>query len=122
MKNVPCKQRFLSGMAFRVNEVIRVACQSHSWFVLYTLGGVNKLTTRQTSHTNDFVNAKSHARKKSLLARYEKWKPTLVCLYLAGFLKTLLQNGIFRQTGFFFQPKTVSKVATIQAKSVTIAF
>ena len=101
MKNVPYKQRFLSGMALSVNKVIRVACQSHSWFVLCTLGGVNKLTTRQTSHANDFVNAKSHAREKPLLAGYEKWKPKTVCLYLAGFLKTLLQNGTFCKKGFF---------------------
>ena len=112
-------------MAFSVNEVVRVACQSHSWFVLYTLGGVSKLATRQMSHTNDFVNAKSHAREESLLTGYEKWKPTLVYLYLAGFLKTLLQNGIFRQTGFCFffsQKLDIFKVTTIQAKSVTIAF
>ena len=110
-------------MAFSINEVIHVACQSHSWFVLYTLGGVNKPATPQTSHTNDFVNAKSHAREKSLLTGYEKWKPTLVYLYLARFLKTLLQNGVFRQTGFFFSQKLdISKVATMQAKSVTIAF
>ena len=30
--------------------------------------GVNKLTTWQTRHTNDFVNAKSHPREKPLLA------------------------------------------------------
>ena len=30
--------------------------------------GVNKLTTRQKSHANDFVRAKSHAREKLLLA------------------------------------------------------
>ena len=30
--------------------------------------GGNKLTTRQTSHPNDFVNAKSRAREKPLLA------------------------------------------------------
>ena len=105
MKNVPCKQRLLSGMAFSVNEDVRVACQSHSWFVLYTLGGVSKLAMRQTSHTNDFVNAKSHAREESLLTGYKKWKPTLVYFYLARFLKTLLQNGIFHQTGFFFSAK-----------------
>ena len=74
-------------MAFSVNEVVHVACQSHSWFVLYTLamGGVSKLATRQMSHTNDFVNAKSHAREESLLTGYEKWKPMLVYLYLAAF-------------------------------------
>ena len=32
--------------------------------------GVNKAITRQTSHANDFVNAKSHAREKPLFARY----------------------------------------------------
>ena len=105
MKNVPCKHRLLSGMAFSVNEVVHVACQSHSWFVLYTLGGVSKLAMQQASHTNDFVNAKSHASEESLLTGYEKWKPMLVYLYLAGFLKTLLQNRIFRQTGFFFSAK-----------------
>ena len=30
---VPCAQRFLSYMAFSVNEVVRVACQLRSWFV-----------------------------------------------------------------------------------------
>ena len=30
--------------------------------------GVNKPTTRQTSHANDFEKAKSHAREKPLLA------------------------------------------------------
>ena len=31
------------------------------------LRGVNKPTTQQTSHANDFVKAKSHAREKTLL-------------------------------------------------------
>ena len=35
-----------------------------------TVSHVNKPTTRQTSHTNDFVNAKSHAREKPLLEGY----------------------------------------------------
>ena len=30
--------------------------------------GKNKPTTRQTRHANDFVNAKSHAKEKHLLA------------------------------------------------------
>ena len=30
--------------------------------------GVNKPITRRTRHANDFVNAKSHAREKPLLA------------------------------------------------------
>ena len=33
---LPCKQRSLSSMAFSVYEVVRVACPSRSWFVLYT--------------------------------------------------------------------------------------
>ena len=59
---VPCEQRFLFCMVFSVYKVIRVACLSRSWFVL-----VNKLTTRNTSRVNYFVNAKSHAREKPLL-------------------------------------------------------
>ena len=42
-------------MAFSVFEVIRVACVSCT--------GVDS-TTLQTSHNNDFVNAKSNAREK----------------------------------------------------------
>ena len=41
-----------------VYEVIRVACLLRSWL------------PRQTSHVNDFVNVKSHAREKPLLAGY----------------------------------------------------
>ena len=33
--------------------------------------GINKPTTRLTSHVNDFTNAKSHTRKKPLLAGYQ---------------------------------------------------
>ena len=42
-------------MALGVYEVVWVACQSHSWFVLYVSGE----TTRQTSDANDYVDAKS---------------------------------------------------------------
>ena len=31
--NPPYEQRFLSGMAFSIFQVVRVACQSCSWFV-----------------------------------------------------------------------------------------
>ena len=30
-KTLLCEQKFLSRMAFSVYEVVRVACQSHSW-------------------------------------------------------------------------------------------
>lgn len=33
--------------------------------------GINKPTTSLTSHANDFTNAKSHTRKKPLLAGYQ---------------------------------------------------
>ena len=36
----------------------------------FTSRGVNKPTTGQKSQTNDFVNAKSYAREKPLLAGY----------------------------------------------------
>ena len=55
-----CKQRFFSYMAFTVNEVVCVACLSHSWHV-----------TVKLSHANDFVITKSHAREKPLLAVYK---------------------------------------------------
>ena len=45
---------------YSVYEVIRVAFLLRSWLT----------TTRQTSHMNDFVNVKSHAREKPLLAGY----------------------------------------------------
>ena len=45
-------------MAFTVYEVIRVsnACRKVGLFMFLRPGGVNKVTTRQTSHANDFVN------------------------------------------------------------------
>ena len=72
-------------MTFNVNEVVLVACQSRSWFVLYATGetfspffwGVNKSTTRQTtSHANDFVNAKGRAREKPLFAGKKSRSPS----------------------------------------------
>ena len=51
------------------------SCFSLAWLLAFTKSFawlvcrvVEKLTTRQTSHANDFVNAKSHAKKKPLLA------------------------------------------------------
>ena len=45
-KWVPCEQRFLSCMAFTVYEIVRVACQSRSWFV-YAAG------CKQTNYATD---------------------------------------------------------------------
>ena len=47
-----------------MNEVVTLRAQVS---LLYRFS-VNKATTPQTSHVNDFVNAKSHAREKPLLA------------------------------------------------------
>ena len=49
--SVPCEQRFLSCMAFSVYEVIRVACQSRSWFVYSPWTGTNQLRDRQATRT-----------------------------------------------------------------------
>ena len=46
-------------MAFRIYKVIHMACLPRSWFV-YTTG---HKTTQLTTHTNDFVNAESHATR-----------------------------------------------------------
>ena len=56
------------AFSFSVHEVVRVACQSRSWFVVFA--PANKPATRLTSHANDLVNAKpkSHATEKPLLA------------------------------------------------------
>ena len=40
---LPFVQRFLSGMAFSIYEVVQMACQSCSWFVY--VWGINKPTT-----------------------------------------------------------------------------
>ena len=67
----------LSCMAFSVYEVVRVtnACRKVGLFTFLRPAGVNKVTTRQTSHANKFVNknAKSHARVKPLLAGYHRF-------------------------------------------------
>ena len=60
---IPHKQRFFSHLTFSVNEVICVACLSHSWHV-----------TVKLSHANDFVITKSHSRDKPLLAVYRDQK------------------------------------------------
>ena len=52
---LPFVQRFLSGMAFSIYEVVQMTCQSCSWFVY--VWGINKLTTWL-------------ARKKPLLPGY----------------------------------------------------
>ena len=47
--------------------------KSFAWLVCRVVGfsqGVNEPTKRETTHANDFVNAKSHAREKPLLAGY----------------------------------------------------
>ena len=51
-------------------EVVHQACLSRGYFFFTPSekGGANKLTTRQKSPANDFINAKSHARQKPLLA------------------------------------------------------
>ena len=71
--SLPCEKRFFSCMAFSVYEVIRVACLSRGWFVYNPclfLTASNQTNYAQASHANDFVNAKSHARKKPLLVGY----------------------------------------------------
>ena len=64
-----CEQRFLSCMAFSVNEVVRV-------------------TTRLTSHANDLVNAKSHAKGRSVIFQS-------FCLHIACKRVTGLQSIYF---------------------------
>ena len=54
--------------------MVLVIIKSFAWLVsrvvglFYTPQGVKTPTTRETSRANDFVNAKSHAKEKPLLA------------------------------------------------------
>ena len=56
--------------------------KSFAWLVCRVVGlftprekrDVNKPNMRQTSHANDFVNPKSHATEKPLLAGYGYWR------------------------------------------------
>ena len=57
-------------MAFSIYKVIRVGCLLRSFMPR----GVNKPTVRQTSHANEFVNPKSHAREKPLFAGNKRLK------------------------------------------------
>ena len=72
---LPCEQTFLSCMAFSIYEVICVACLWCRWFCLCPprngkRGVLTKSMAQQTSHANNFVNAKGNAREKLLLAGY----------------------------------------------------
>ena len=65
INTLPCEQTFPSFMAFSVYDWSRSRGLSVAWLVCL------RPTTLQTSHENDFVNAKSHAREKPLLAGYK---------------------------------------------------
>ena len=75
------------------------------WHVVVALRGVNKPTTQQTSHANDFVNAKSNVREKPLLAGYSVHHQGLtstpdnfnVLLYLTFIIITLLKANCFKR-------------------------
>ena len=54
-------------MAFSVYEVVRAACLSRSWFVT----GRKQTSYATDEHANDFLNSKSYAREKPLLAGYD---------------------------------------------------
>ena len=69
-RKISYEQGFLSCMALSVYEVVRVLGFRVVTLVVSFSQGVNKLTTRQTSHANDFVNDKSNAKEKPLLAGY----------------------------------------------------
>ena len=74
-RKISYEQGFLSCMAFRVYEVVRVlVCRVVTLVCLRPVvsfsQGVNELTTRQTSHANDVVNDKSNGIEKTLFAGY----------------------------------------------------
>ena len=55
------------------SRLLKTRLKSFARLVCRVVGfsqGVNKPPTRETTHANDFVNAKSHAREKPLLGGY----------------------------------------------------
>ena len=70
-KQLPCKQRFLSGMSFSVYESRSRGLSGLFSRSVYAPRDVNKPTMRLSSDANDLVNAKSHSRKEPLLAGYK---------------------------------------------------
>ena len=86
---IPCEKSFLFCMAFSVHEVVHVACLSHSRFVY----GYKKPTTRQTSHANDFVNAK----------RKTPWKRKTSARRVFSLLGKILGVKFIISTMFHFQ-------------------
>ena len=50
-------------MAFSVYEVVRLACQSRSWFVLYTPGPTAKIEF-SNSYSSRFVSTVIHYLKR----------------------------------------------------------
>ena len=61
--SLPSKQIFLSCMAFSVYEIVRLACQSRSWFVLYAQGPIAKIEF-SNSYTSSFVSTVIHYPKR----------------------------------------------------------
>ena len=57
---------------------------------------VNKPTTRQTSHSNDFVNAKSHAREKPLLCLEKSQKSQFILRNGRNRMPKKPKNHVFR--------------------------
>ena len=56
--SLACFLAFTKSLASLVSRVVGLVCTPQQ-----------KPTTRQTSDTNDFINAKRHAKEKPLLAR-----------------------------------------------------
>ena len=63
-ENLPCKQRFLSCMAFSIDNIIRMACLS-----------VNKPTVQQVSQANDFFKP---CKREASACRVVKMKINLL--------------------------------------------
>ena len=61
--SLPSEQIFLSCMAFSVYEIVRLACQSRSWFVLYAQGPIAKIEF-SNSYTSSFVSTAIHYPKR----------------------------------------------------------
>ena len=75
------------------SRLLKTRLKSFAWLVCRVVGfsqGVNKPTTRETTHANDFVNAKSHAREN--LCSRGSYQQAHLCEFLENFCITRLKS------------------------------
>ena len=97
---IPCKQRFFSCMAFSIYQVVRVACQSRSWFKKQSRRCQSRSWfKKQTNYASDkqrerLRKCQKPCKRKTPARRVTlRWKSNLV-LFSLFFLLLLLPDNV----------------------------